>query len=362
MQLLVFAHVPPPVHGQSVMVQTLLDGLPARGLRVRHVDARLSRDHADIGRWRAGKIAALLACCVRAWGQRLRHGPAYFYYVPAPGKRGALYRDLLVMLLCRPFFSGLVLHWHAVGLGEWLTTRATAVERALARLLLGRAALAIVLSPALVADAAVLAPLRTVVVPNALADPRPAPRAETADRSRPARILFLGLCSRAKGLFATLDGFERLERRAPGRFRLTIAGGFETTGEEREFHARIATLPAGSVEFAGFANATAKAAHFASADVFCFPTAYPHEGQPLTVIEALAYDLPVVTTRWRALPEMLPASHAWFVPPDDPDALADALEAAVRARPAGALRRRYLENFLPDHHLDALAKALSSIR
>src|SRR5690606_21503425 len=27
--LLVFAHTPPPVHGQSLMVQTLLDGLPS---------------------------------------------------------------------------------------------------------------------------------------------------------------------------------------------------------------------------------------------------------------------------------------------------------------------------------------------
>ena len=37
-----------------------------------------------------------------------------FYYVPAPGKRVALYRDWLVMFICRPFFSGVILHWHAV--------------------------------------------------------------------------------------------------------------------------------------------------------------------------------------------------------------------------------------------------------
>ena len=45
-----------------------------------------------------------------------------FYYVPAPGKRVALYRDWLVMLLCRPFFKNIILHWHAAGLAKWLET------------------------------------------------------------------------------------------------------------------------------------------------------------------------------------------------------------------------------------------------
>ena len=53
-----------------------------------------------------------------------------FYYVPAPGKRVALYRDWLVMLLCRPFFKNVILHWHAAGLGKWLETETTIASRA----------------------------------------------------------------------------------------------------------------------------------------------------------------------------------------------------------------------------------------
>ena len=91
---------------------TLVDGLRhAPEFELFHVNPRLSRDAADIGRWRAGKLLPLLAACVHAWRLRLRHGSMTFYYVPAPGKRSALYRDWIVMLLCRPFFSRLVLHW-----------------------------------------------------------------------------------------------------------------------------------------------------------------------------------------------------------------------------------------------------------
>ena len=35
------------------------------------------------------------------------------------------------------------------------------------------------------------------------------------------------------------------------------------------------------------------------ADLFCFPTFYQNENQPVNLIEAMAFGLPVVTTRWR---------------------------------------------------------------
>lgn len=385
MQLLIFAHPPPPVHGQSVMVKMLLDRLPQRpGFIVRCVDARLSRDSADIGRWRPGKVFALLAACFRAWNLRRRHGPAFLYYIPAPGKRGALYRDFLVMLLCRPFCSGLILHWHAVGLGAWLATRANFLERAFARRLLGDATLALVLAPALAADARALNPRRLEIVPNAIDDPASekmssgglasTPSAVAGPRtvnptspasSRPprCRLLFLGLCSREKGVFDLLAAFALLAARQPGVFHLTLAGSFANAADETAFRAQLAALPPGAADYIGFADEARKRALFAATDVFCFPTHYPHEGQPLTLIEALAHDIRIVTTRWRAIPEMLPATHVWFATPGQPESIADALTAAAAASPPhGALRRHYLAHFTPDHHVDALVAALRPLR
>ena len=66
MKLLVFAHVPPPHHGQSQMVQYLVEGFrndPALGIEVIHVDARLSEDLADVGSARGGKLSRLLGYC-----------------------------------------------------------------------------------------------------------------------------------------------------------------------------------------------------------------------------------------------------------------------------------------------------------
>lgn len=356
MRLYVFAHTPPPVHGQSVMVATLLESL--RGdpeFEVVHIDARLSTDAANIGRWRPAKILRLLGACLSALGRRWRRGPGILYYVPAPGKRSALYRDFAVMLLCRPCFSGLVLHWHGVGLGEWLARHASAPERWIARRLLGGADLAIVLSPELAGDAAPFQPKRTAFVSNCAVDPDPSPR--SAPGAAPCRVLYLGLCTRAKGLFDAVEAVALANALGSGtrRFQLTVAGGFAHANEESEFRTRIATLGADVVRYAGFVTGDRKRQLFASSDVFCFPTQHPHEGQPVTLIEALACDLPIVTTRWRAIPGMLPAGHTWLVEPAHPPQIAAALVAACDAGPAnGTLRRHYLAHFTPERHAAAM--------
>lgn len=362
MKLLVLAQTPPPVHGQSLMVKTLVQGLPAHGMAVHHVNLNLSRDSADIGRWRVGKVIGTFAAVFRTLVARFREGCDTLYYVPAPAKRGALYRDWLILLLCRPFFSHVVLHWHAIGLGTWLRTRATTPERVLTQWLLGNATVAIVLAPELAEDARVLSPRQLIVVPNCVPDPGAPPQVAACASGDRTEIFFLGQCSRAKGLFATIDAVVLVHRTAPNAFRLTIAGGFADEQEECQFRARLETLPEGLVRYVGAVSVDYKIALFRSTHLFCFPTQYPHEGQPLVLIEALAHDIPIVTTRWRAIPGMLPTSSVWIVEPGDVPQLANALMSArTTPAPNGTLRAHYLARYTPDRHLARLAEVLRTL-
>ena len=69
----------------------------------------------------------------------MRYGVRNFYYVPAPGQRVPLYRDWIVMAICRPSFRKRILHIHALGLGSWLDEKARPWERFISRRLLGNA-------------------------------------------------------------------------------------------------------------------------------------------------------------------------------------------------------------------------------
>lgn len=366
MKLLVLAQTPPPLHGQSLMVRTLVTGLPSDRIGVVHVNLPLSRDGADVGRVRPGKIFTACAAAFRAVVEGRRHRCDALYYVPAPAKRGALYRDWLILLLCRPWFRHTVLHWHAAGLGAWLATHATGVERALSQLALGRADLALVLGDALASDAAVLRPRRTVVVRNGIADPCPGFARPPRRDGSALTALFIGLCSREKGVLASAAAIVAANSRAADaggapRFRLVAAGDFADAATRREFD-RLADASGGAVRHVGFAAGEAKHRLFADADVLVFPTRYPHETQGLVVAEALAYDLPVITTRWRAVHENLPGSHVHFVPPDDPAAIAAALEEVRTAPPPhGSQRAHFLAHYTVAPHLRALEHALRAL-
>ena len=127
----------------------------------------------DVGEFQGAKILLIFWFCLQAIWLRFRYGVTNFYYVPAPGKRVALYRDWLVMLLCRPFFKHVILHWHAAGLAKWLETATPISSRALTYRLFRPVDLSIVLSRYNFADAEKLLSHQIRVVNNGIPDPCP---------------------------------------------------------------------------------------------------------------------------------------------------------------------------------------------
>lgn len=356
MKLLVLAQTPPPLHGQSLMVRTLVNGLPAQGIAIHHINLGLSRDTADIGRWRLGKLATVIDACLHTILARFTAGCDTLYYVPAPGKRGALYRDWLVMLLCRPFYPRLVLHWHAVGLGAWLATQATAPERWLTHRLLGQAALSIVLAESLRGDAQYLSARKIAVVPNGIADPGTLELLAPSPNS--FQVLFLGLCSEAKGLFAAAEAVIKANRTTHVPFTLIAAGPFPDAATASRFEVLCQQHP-GMLRHVGPVGEEEKSRLLRTSDCLCLPTTYAAEGQPLVLLEAMAHDLPIIATRWRAIPDTVPAA-ALLGEPGDTHAITSALLQLQRAPLApGLFRQHYLANYTEETHLTALAHALS---
>lgn len=372
----------------------------AHGIECYHVNARFSRTLEDIGEFRGAKLFLVLAHCLTAIWCRYRHGVANFYYIPAPGKKSALYRDWLVMLLCRPFFKNFILHWHAAGLAKWLETSVQIRTRALTYQLLKRVDLSIVLSECNRVDAEKLLPRRVRVVGNGIPDPCPdfdtniqprhrmraacrqkllngqrpttAEQAEAGGDPQLFRVLFLAHCTREKGLFDTLDGVAQANVQlardgSPLRLHLTVAGEFMDAREREEFDARVARADlcaaAGesSVQYLGFVAGEAKRQAFANSDVFCFPTYYYAESFGLVVLEALAFGLPVVASRWRSLPEILGSDHPGLIPPREPAAVAAALLRQLKCEATASPREHFVRRFTMEPYLTALARALHSI-
>ena len=366
MKLLVFAHVPPPFHGQSFMVQQLLDELcDDESIKVFHVDSRLSRDVDDIASASLRKLGLLLGYCLKAVWLRLRRGADHFYYIPAPGLRNAVYRDWIVMLLCRPFFRRTIFHYQASGVGGWLETEARGWERWVSRLLLGRPALSIVLGDYYHEDAAKLSPLRIVTVPNCAPDPCPdyaatlqpaqQARAQALGQAGTFRVLYLSLCYRDKGLFDTIEAVADVNARlrANGlakRVQLDVAGKFYLADEEAEFNERLGQAELSDVHgplvvYHGFADEPKKRDLFAQADAFVLASYYEFEAHPVSLVEAMAHGLPIIATRWRILPELFPDGYEGLVDTKSPSQIADRLDGFIGRTDDAGLRDRFLRHF-----------------
>jgi len=398
MKLLVFAHTPPPHHGQSYMVQLMLMGFGGEarkktpgetsphGIECYHINARFSRGLEDIGEFQGTKIFLIFWFCLQAIWVRFRHGVDNFYYVPAPGKRVALYRDWLVMLLCRPFFKNMILHWHAAGLAKWLETETTIGSRTATYRLFQPVDLSIVLSRYNLADAEKLLSHRIAVVNNGIPDPCPdfetsvLPRRQerfiirktalSGGVSAPlltVNILFIAHCTREKGLFAAAESVLHANRYLaacglPVKLVFTAAGNFVTDHERLEFN-QLGADPefVAAVKHVGFVSGDRKNQLLRDADLFLFPTCYLGENQPVNLIEAMAFGLPIVTTRWRSLPEMLPPDYPGLVNGQNPDELAAAMVKVLAMRSGEQVRHHFLEHFTVERHLADLAAAIRSV-
>lgn len=189
-------------------------------------------------------------------------------------------------------------------------------------------------------------PEHVSVVPIMVDDPATGAKAK---QSR-ATVTF-GFAARIealKGPMVLLEAFAQTSPALPAA-RLIIAGSGD---QDEEIRRRTAELNvADRVEFAGpYRDEAGKRAFMESIDVLVHPSLF--EGTPCTVIEAMAFGLPVIATEVGGVPDMLTEDAGVLIPPSNVEMLgATMLELARNAdrrRAMGqAARRRYEELFAP---------------
>jgi glycosyltransferase involved in cell wall biosynthesis len=103
-------------------------------------------------------------------------------------------------------------------------------------------------------------------------------------------------------------------------------GAFQAELEARAMDAGHADR----IRFLGWRSSMEVASWLTAANVFCLPS-YA-EGCPNSVIEALACGRPVVATNVGGIPELVNSESGILVPPQDSEALAEALDQALSRR------------------------------
>lgn len=259
--------------------------------------------------------------------------------------RGAMLRDGLLLLVARMARKPVVVMFHG-----WDKDCERIVEYRLLwlfRLVFGQAAGFVVLADEFRdtlrrwSGAQLIFVETTVVDDGAMASEHKVVHAKR--RASPTfNVLFLARLERAKGIYETLDAFALLRKRV-SRARLIVAGDGPDRGLAENY---LRTKGIGDVEFVGFVRERQKADIFSSAHVYVFPTY--GEGMPTSVLEAMAYGLPVITRPVGGLRDFFENGRMGYLTDSlDPRVFAELTEKLandVRQRETmGEYNRRYAE-------------------
>jgi glycosyltransferase involved in cell wall biosynthesis len=162
-----------------------------------------------------------------------------------------------------------------------------------------------------------------------------------ADLPTEGPILFVGTLEPRKNVGGLLDGYERLLLGGRPVPELLLVG--RPTASAAPWLERLGKPPlAGHVKHLGYVSDEQRQGLYERARLLVLPSF--NEGFGLPVLEAMTVGVPVVASARGALPEVL-GDAGLMVEPDDPDALAGAMErllfdrsAALRAAARGVRR------------------------
>jgi glycosyltransferase involved in cell wall biosynthesis len=297
----------------ATFIRDLLESAPrTTEFQFDHLDTSDRRDASNIGRWDAGNLALGFSNLAQM-ESRLAHQHYDLIYVPISQNIPAFIRDALFILQGRLHSARIVLQLHGGYFRDFYDKEAPGWFRAMARTVLNRAQAVIVLSEEFRCIFQGLVPSERIhVVENGVPDlfedadavrfpdSEKSPSAAATPRTTPT-VLYMSTLARAKGILDLIQALALLRADIPG-VKLRVAGNWSEADAQQwatDFVSRESLQ--NNIDFVGNVDGPAKRAFLMSGELFCLPTHYPYEGQPLAVLEAMSASLPVLATRHGAL-------------------------------------------------------------
>ncbi len=236
------------------------------------------------------------------------------------GSNASLYRESGFIILAKLFRTRVLTHFHAGDLDQYYFKQ-NAVGRAFIRWALGRSDRIIAVSDA---SARALRELEDSldisVVANAIDTSLFGTRSPHRQENKIVRLLFVGAAGKLKGERDLIQALGLLKARRDLELRVSFIGH----GTEDLTQLCDEEGIAGMVEHLGPVSMSKRVKYFEDADIFVLPT-YA-EAMPISVIEAMASGLAVITTPVGGIPELVSDGvDCSLFPPGDISALADTI-------------------------------------
>lgn len=367
-KIILVGPLPPPYTGQSVSFKMLIDNLSHRGYKHALVNINLPSSKGDASsRWdwvKAGNYTLLLLKYLY-----LVIGKNKSVYITIAQSRVGFYRDFIMINVARLFNHRIVVHLKGGNYGEFYNQQ-NRITKKMINYTLERTDCIIVLGTALVKMYDFNPNLRNriEVVHNGL----PLQEIDLSQKNYDGqtKILYLSNLIYSKGYMHVLEAAKLLKQENYD-FEIMFCGEFMPSADDLvpidkkemsiEFEEYVVKNNLEEhVKYLGSVTGRTKFEVLNHAHVFILPTNYLNEGQPVSIIEAMANGCALISTNYRTIPEMLKENvNGYFVEYGNPEDICAKLiplinDAQLRRDMGKASELLFTQEFTQQAHLSKI--------
>lgn len=335
------------VNGQSMMFQLFADQLRDRNIQTLIVDFGKSTDPGFYkkrisGRFQFTKLLDNVLLVIHMFAVVVCHPNTPVYINTSQSKVGFL-RDYLFIGIAKFFRRKVIAHQFGANYGSFYKAQSPSFQRKI-KATLDRADVIVVEGDyakqqyGFLKDHLNKVQCVTNGLPEKIDFTCIKPKQIKPDQ--PVQLLYLSNLIESKGYWDVLEAVNILVNQYNKDVKVVFSGQFLDDVEDvkfksaddarEEFFKLVAkyNLENRVTYFEGLYKEDKKKA-FNEAHFFLLPSYYIYEGQPVSVLEALAYGCVPVVTKYRLIPEMVNPENGFFVNPKMPAEIADAINLMI---------------------------------
>lgn len=361
--IIFMAPTPPPYMGPSIATQIILNSRFVDEFNVIHIDTADRRPLNHLGKIDLTNIYLALKHYLLLF-HRLLFSKANLVYIPVCQATIGFLRDVPFIVLSKLFGKKIVLHLRGGHFKEFYNS-SNKIMKYVIEQTLKRIDRMIVLGSSLTILFDGLIPEEKLsVVPNGLNIDLAKVRYKNPGKDH-LMILFLSNLIETKGFKDVLYSV-KLVIQNHINVRYVFAGAWRKDEDKLECEDYIKREGIHDyVEFAGTVTGRQKATLLQDAHIFVLPTYYPMEGHPWVIVEAMAVELPIITTDQGCIKEsVIDGENGFIIPKRDPDTIAEKIihlieNPDVRERMGQKSRQLYEANFTKEHFVQRMINAFN---
>ena len=290
--ILFIAPIPPPINGQSKASIILLNSL---NVYYKVLLVNLSKDSLSSGKITRNRLFQIIIILAKVYKNRNNNN--IIYLSVAESFLGNL-RDLFIYIICTKSKKKIFIHLLG-GSGLKILLQKKSLLSFLNKYFLKQIAGIIVESENNAKIFNNFLPLNKVhIIPNFSEDYLFANNEEIISKFHninKIQILFLSNLIYGKGYNELIVAYLSMPPDLQDHFVIKFVGGFENESEEKIFLKKI-KLNKSLFYLGKFIDGLEKRNLYMKSHIFCLPTYYPYEGQPISILEAYATGCYVITT------------------------------------------------------------------